>query len=61
MYISIKWKELEQSHFPVTGEYLQVTAKQVNPAVERAVKRYLEMKHPDIQFEDKDIVIKEVK
>jgi hypothetical protein len=52
---------MEQSYFAVTGNPLQVSAKQVNPAVERAVKRYLEMKHPDIQFEDKDIVIREVK
>lgn len=61
MYISIKWKGLEQSYWCLTGQYLQVSAKQINSAVRKAVTRYLEMRHPDIIFEDKDIVIKEVK
>ena len=57
MYISIKYKNIEHSHWYLTGDYLQVSSRTITPAVERAVKRFLEMQHPDLEIKDKDIKI----
>lgn len=57
MYISIRYKNIEHSYWHVTGDYLQVSSKTITPAVERAVKRFLERQHPDLEIKDEDIKI----
>lgn len=60
MYISIKWRGLEHSFYPVTGEYFQVSSRWISPAVRRAVKKFLERKFPNVEIRDEDMTIKEV-
>ena len=61
MYISIKWKGIEHSYWHLTGQYLQVSARQINSAVRNAVRRFLEMKYPDVEVKDEEIIITEIK
>lgn len=61
MYISIKYRGIEHSYWHLTGDYLQVSANTINPAVEKAVKRFLEMQHPDLEIKDEDIKISPIK
>ena len=57
MFISIKYRGIEHSRYPLTDKPYQVSSVSVTPAVIRASKELLKMKFPGMEIDEQEIKV----